>query len=115
VTQQEIVAEAIKKVHSDPTSLRELLIATTSRDTVGTAMEYFRRHLDDEKLLAALVEIALEGEDMGDAPWAAANTIVEFPAPMFKGHEASLRKLGEEQRIYLSRPANKALAKITSL
>ena len=114
MTQQEIVAEAIKKGHSDPASLRELLIATASRDTVGMANEYFRLHLDDEKLLAALVEIALEGEDMGDAPWAAANTIVEFPAPMLKVHEASLRKLSQEQWIYLSGPANKALAKIAS-
>jgi hypothetical protein len=30
------------------------------------------------------MEIALEGEDAGDAPWAAATVIAEFPAALAK-------------------------------
>jgi len=103
---------AIAIGHADAKNLRELLIWTTSKSTYPMVMEYFRRHLDDEKLLQSLIEIALEGEDAGDEPWAAANTIVEFPAFMLKKHETALRRLSQEQWIYLSGPANKALAKI---
>lgn len=78
-------------------------------------MAYFRKHLDDREFLESLLEIALEGEDAGDAPWAAANLIVEFPASMLAKHEAALRQLSGEQWIYLNRPANEALAKIAAL
>jgi len=75
-------------------------------------MKYFRQHLHDPNLLSALVTIALEGEDAGDAPWAAANTIEEFPVELLAPHEASLRQLSEETWIYLSDPAKRALAKL---
>jgi hypothetical protein len=56
--------------------------------------------------------IALEGEDAGDAPWAAANTIADFPADMLLPHKASLEKLAAEQWTYLHVPGRRALEKI---
>lgn len=75
-------------------------------------MDYFQARFGDRELLDALIPIALEGEDAGDAPWAAANVIAEFPANMLRKHEAALRLLSQEQWIYLKDPANRALAKI---
>lgn len=76
--------------------------------------EYFTRHLSDEQLLAALLDIALEGEDAGDAPWAAANIAAEFPAALLARHANELHSLAKEQWDYLSRPARAALAKLES-
>ena len=70
---------ALEMGHSNPGALRELLIGTTSRITYAPVIEYFRGHLTDRHLLRDLIAIALEGEDNGDAPWAAANVITEFP------------------------------------
>lgn len=103
---------AISKGHRDNGNLRELLIWTTSKSTVGMVKEYFSQHHSDGELLAALIEIALEGEDMGDAPWAAANTIVDFPPELLREHEASLVTLSEYEWTYLNLPAQKALEKL---
>src|SRR5471030_1111191 len=81
---------AISKGHQDLANLRELLIWTTATPTSAIVDEYFSQHYEDGALLRALIDIALEGEDMGDAPWAAANTIAEFPAHMLQEHAASL-------------------------
>ena len=59
-------------------------------------------------LLGKLVEIALEGEAAGDAPWAAANVIAEYPSALLRAHENSLRKIAAESWVYLSRPATAA-------
>ena len=87
---------------------------TTSTDTFDNAMVHFRGHLEDPQLLADLIDIALEGEDMGDAPWAAANVITEFPAALLRLHEPQLQQIAAEQWDYVSRPAREALAKIAS-
>ena len=104
---------AISKGHHDLDNLRELLIWTTSMPTCAMVEEYFSQHHDDEKLLAVLIEIALEGEDMGDSPWAAANTAADFPAQMPLKHKAALVDLSKHEWMYLKLPAQKALAKIT--
>lgn len=109
---REQAATAISKGHRDSANLRELLIWTTSMTTEPMVSEYFARHLSDEQLLAALLEIALEGEDAGDAPWAAANIVAEFPAAMLARHETELQSLAKEHWDYLSRPARAALAKL---
>src|SRR6185295_13935814 len=88
---------AIAIGHADEKNLRELLILTTDGNSAPMVMEYFRRHIGDRELLKNLVKIALEGEDEGDAPWAAANTIVEFPVELLKEHEADLQLLSQEQ------------------
>jgi hypothetical protein len=103
---------AISKGHVDAANLRELLIWTTSGTTEPMVSEYFSRHLDDEQLLSALFKIALEGEDSGDAPWAAANIIAEFPATLLARHKPELHALADEQWDYLNRPARAALAKL---
>ena len=103
---------AIAKGHTDPEALRELLIWTTSKTTYEMVISYFRRHLNDPELLVALFAIAAEGEDAGDAPWAAANTIAEFPPEMLKKHRNELVELSKHQWTYLSKPAQDALAKI---
>jgi len=95
-------------------TLRDWLIMTTSTDTFDTAMGHFRARLGDPQLLADLVEIALEGEDMGDAPWAAANVITEFPVALLRLHELQLQQIAAEQWDYLNRPAKEALEKIAS-
>ena len=84
------LAAALSKGHKDEANLRTLLICTTSRTTVEAANEYFAGHHQDSQLLDSLVTIALEGENSGDAPWAAANVLAEFPASMLKKHEAGL-------------------------
>lgn len=106
---------AMSKGHADMDNLRELLIYTTSTETCALIDEYFRQHHDDEKLLDALIEISLEGEDMGDAPWAAANTVADFPAKMLLKHRAALATLSKHEWMYLHIPARKALAKLDSV
>jgi hypothetical protein len=103
---------AIAKGHRDPENLRELLIWTTSKTTRAMVESYFQQHYHDKDLLRALVSIALEGEDAGDAPWAAANTIADFPASMLMEHKAALLELSKHDWDYLKRPALAALAKI---
>src|SRR5262249_41643944 len=98
--------------HDDSENLRELLIWTTSKTTVAMVEEYFRQHHGDENLLRALFAIAGEGEDAGDAPWAAANTIADFPASMLKKHKAELLELSQHEWLYLKQPALDALAKV---
>jgi hypothetical protein len=61
-----------------------------------------------------LIAIALEGDDAGAAPWAAANTIAEFPAPMLAEHKAALLELSKYDWDYLKKPGLEALAKIGS-
>ena len=104
--------EATAKGHADPANLRELLIWTTSKTTRAAIEAYFRKHHHDKALLAALVSIALEGEDAGDAPWAAANTLAEFPASMLMEHKAALVDLSKRDWDYLNNPARAALRKI---
>jgi len=108
----EDAAKAVAKGHGDDSKLRELLILTTSKTTYAMVSEYFRQHHHDKALLSALVSIALEGEDAGDAPWAAANTIAEFPASMLIEHESALLQLSEHDWDYLKTPALAALAKL---
>lgn len=108
----EAAAVAISKGHSGRQNLRELLIWTTDTHTEPMVSNYFARHLDDQLLLEALLAIAREGEDMGDAPWAAANLIAEFPAGLLARHEAELRIIADEPWDYLNQPAKLALAKL---
>lgn len=95
-------------------TLRDWLIMTTSTKTFDDAMAHFRGQLENPQLLAELIDIALECEDMGDAPWAAANVIVEFPAALLRPYEPQLRQIAAEQWDYLNRPAKAALDKIAS-
>lgn len=104
---------AISKGHNDLANLRELLIWTTSTSTSAIVDEYFSQHYEDGALLVALIDIALEGDDMGDAPWAAANTIADFPAHMLREHVAALVTLSEYDWMYLKEPALKALSKLS--
>ena len=97
---------------ADAENLRELLIWTTAETTAPMIMEYFRQRLYDQQLLANLIEIALEGEDAGDAPWAAANVIAEFPAHLLVVHQADLQRRSQEDWSYLSQPAKRALQRI---
>jgi hypothetical protein len=109
---EDVVREALAKGHDDPGALRELLIATAMKPTYEAAMAYFRQHMDDAALLKRLFAIAAEGEDMGDAPWAAANVIEEFPPELLKPHEQELQSLAEHPWMYLHVPARRALAKL---
>ncbi|HEV7301967.1 MAG TPA: hypothetical protein VGN72_21710 [Tepidisphaeraceae bacterium] len=104
---------AAARGYEDPASLRELLICTTST-TAPMAEAYFAERRNDPKLLSLLVAIALEGEDAGDAPWAAANTIADFPAEMLLPHKSSLETLAAEQWSYLHVPGRQALEKIAA-
>lgn len=74
--------------------------------------EYFQKNLNDKDLLEALFIIAEEGEDCGDAPWAAANTISDFSGAMLAPYKARLVALSEHPWLYLSEPAKQALAKV---
>lgn|GEM_PF-3379566 len=109
---EKVIQEALGKQHDDAKALRELLIATTSTDTAPMAMDYFKSHLDDTGLLASLFDIAAEGEDMGDAPWAAANVIEQFPPDLLLNHRAQLEELAGHPWMYLHGPARRALAKL---
>ena len=106
---------AAARGYEDPASLRELLICTTSTVTAPMAEAYFAERRNDPKLLSLLVAIALEGEDAGDAPWAAANTIADFPAEMLLPHKLSLEKLAAEQWTYLHVPGRRALEKVAAV
>lgn len=92
--------------------LKDWLIMTTSTVTYDEAIAHLRTRLDDPEMLAELVDIALEGEDAGDAPWAAANVIEEFSADLLQPHRPQLIALAGESWIYLSDPAKRALAKL---
>ena len=109
---RESAAAAISKGHADLKDLRALLIWTTATTTQPMISEYFSRYLNDEKLLSDLLKIALEGEDAGDAPWAAANVIAEFPAGLLAPHKAELQTLANQHWDYLNKPAQRALAKL---
>jgi hypothetical protein len=111
---QRAAAEAIEKGYGNSENLRRLLILTTSKTTLATVEGYFRQHHGDEDLLRALFAIAGEGEDAGDAPWAAANTIADFPASMLKKHKEELLELSKHEWLYLKQPALDALAKVTA-
>jgi hypothetical protein len=111
---EKAVEDAIDKGHRDHAALRELLIATTSTVTAPKAMEYFRQHLNDADLLASLFNIAAEGEDMGDAPWAAANVIEEFPPELLSRHRNELVELAAHPWMYLHGPAQRALGKLST-
>jgi len=110
--ERKAASAAIAKGHGNPADLRELLIWTTSTTTRADVEAYFRRHHHDKRLLAALVSIALEGEDAGDTPWAAANILSDFPASMLVEHKAALVELSQHDWDYLNRPARAALRKI---
>lgn len=105
-------ARLLDKGHDDPSDLRELLILTTNTITEPAVAAYFRSHHGDNVLLKHLIEIALEGEDMGDAPWAAANTIADFPASMLTSYRSELETLSQFEWSYLNVPAQAALAKL---
>lgn len=94
--------------------LRDWLIMTTSTVAAPEALAYLRSHMNAE-MLTDLVQIALEGEDMGDAPWAAANVISEYPAELLIQHESQLREIAAEPWDYLNRPAKVALEKIAAV
>lgn len=55
------------------------------------------------------------GENAGDAPWAAANTIADFLAEMLSAHKKNLEKLAAEEWTYLLMPARCALAKTAAV
>lgn len=92
--------------------LKDWLIMTTSTVTYEEAIAHLRTRLDDPALLSELVDISLEGEDAGDAPWAAANVIEEFPPSLLQRHKSQLTALAGESWTYLSEPAKRALAKL---
>jgi hypothetical protein len=94
--------------------LRDKLIDTTDARKASAALAFFRLHLNDRDLLAQLFKIALEGEDAGDAPWAAANVIAEYPVALLRSHENDLRKIAAEPWDYLNQPAKAALAKFSA-
>ncbi len=103
---------ALAKGHQDPDNLRQLLIWTTSTTTIGLVEAYFNRHLGDKDLLRMLVAIAMEGDDAGDAPWAAANVLAEFPATLLAEFKPELMELSEHPWSYLHVPARQALGKL---
>ena len=105
-------AAAIANGYQDAAALRELLICTTSKTTCASVEEYLKPHLGEAALVNSLVVIALEGDDSGDAPWAAANLLAEAPAGALRPHEAALAELSTHPWSYLSVPARTALAKI---
>jgi len=107
-------AEKLIKIgHKDVAILRELLICKTIKISDSIVAPYFNHFLDDEELLKNLLEIALEGDDSGDAPWAAANVISNFPATLLSNYKAQLLELAAYDWDYLKLPAEKSLAKIT--
>lgn len=106
------VAAAIAKGYQDAAALRELLIWTTSKTTCARVEEYLKPHLGEAALVDSLVVIALEGEDSGDAPWAAANLLAEAPASALRRYEAALAELSAHSWSYLSMLARMALAKV---
>jgi hypothetical protein len=112
--QQAIAAAtiAVQRGHADSSNLRELLIWTTSKPTASLVEKYFSSNLQDKELLGQLVTIALEGEDAGDAPWAAANVIAQFPPELLANHQAALEELAAHPWSYLHVPAKAALAKL---
>ncbi len=112
--EMQFAANAIAKGHRDPDNLREILICTTSKTTYPLVSAYFRQHHHDKELLEALFLVAMEGEDAGDAPWAAANTIADFPGLMLREHKAELLELSRHEWMYLKVPAQEALTKIVS-
>ena len=101
--------------HGDPSDLRDLLILTTNMSTAPAVEAYFCRHHHDATLIERLVAIAAEGDDAGDAPWAAANVLSEFPAKMLSPHRDAILRISQEDWSYLSDPATTALAKIDAL
>lgn len=103
---------ALARGHQDIKNLREILIWTTSRTTVDLVENYFAEHLGDSKLVESLVTIALEGEDAGDAPWAAANTLTAFPTTMLLPHRAAIVELSQYDWDYLSGPAKRILVRL---
>jgi len=109
------LAQAMAQGHADPANLRKILIATANMDTAPTANKYLEQHRADPELLKALIAIALEGEDAGDGPWTAANTIAEYPGAMLVPYKAELEAIAREQWSYLHLPAREALAKIAAV
>ncbi len=83
------------KGHTDSANLHELLILTTNKITSDTVNAYFNKQHHDPILLAHLMQIALEGEDAGDASWAAANIIAGFPSIMLAKHKRELEILSD--------------------
>lgn len=112
---REAAIRAVATGHGDPENLREMLIWTTAMTTAPLVEAYFSEHLSDRTLLRDLINIALEGEDAGDAPWAAANMVAMFPAELLQAHRAELETLSREQWVYLNGPAKKALAKLSPI
>jgi hypothetical protein len=108
------VADALARGHADPANRRQILVWTTNKATAPTVEAYFAHHRNDPRLLQSLIAIALEGEDAGDTPWAAANTIAHYPGAMLRAHRASLEQLAEHPWAYLHVPARQALAKIAA-
>jgi hypothetical protein len=92
--------------------LRELLICTTSKITCSMVMENFQENYSDNQLLELLFAIALEGDDSGDAPWAAANVISEFSGLMLTPFKGQLIELSNYEWVYLKEPALEALKKV---
>lgn len=105
-------AQAIATGHRDTQNLRELLIWTTCKTTSVMVEQYFQLHHSDEDLLRTLLGIAAEGLDAGDAPWAAANAIADFPVSMLRRYRAELLELSKHEWMYLSQPALRALARV---
>ena len=102
----------MERGYQDAAALRELVVWTTSKTTRASVEDYLRPHLGEAALVEALVALALEGEDVGDAPWAAANLFAEAPADALRPHEAALTELSTHPWSYLSVPAQKAVAKL---
>lgn len=106
---------AMLRGHDNIENLREILIWTTANTTTDFVAAYFAEHLDDPELVASLVSIALEGEDAGDGPWAAANALTAFPPAMLLPHREAIVKLSQYDWNYLNGPARKILAKLDGL
>jgi len=110
--EMQAAAAAMARGYQDAAALRELLVWTTSKTTAAGVEEYLKPHLAEASLVDALVAIALEGEDAGDAPWAASNLLSAASADALRPHEAALTELSTHPWSYLSVPAQKALAKL---
>lgn len=103
---------AVMLGHNDIRDLREILIWTTSSVTAELVEAYFAEHLDDRELVASLVSIALEGDDAGDAPWAAANTLTAFSSAMLLPYREAIVELSQYDWDYLNRPAKRILSRL---
>ncbi len=79
-----------------------------------SATDFFRNHLDDDKLLAALVEVAL-ADVSDDARMEAAFWISQFPADTLEPFQKKLEQLSLKSWDSITTHAKTALNKVAKL